>query len=522
MRPALTATLLLLVGAAGAHAQVPGLHATMDTVARPTDDVPKEWTFIGYSFTRATASNVAPTNELLQGQVIGRLFGPNSTTTAGSTARYVEQRYVPYFIYRPRILDGYAVFRGMFKIDYTWGDQAYGVGGNRGGSINGAQVNLQTLMANVDITPPDGDWNLVLGLQRLYDNAYDPHDITLAQAQTSGYKLAFWGTNAVGANLFLRPRPGVHARIGVYQLWENFVGEDDDVVLVMGDLDTWVAPKLELGLDAWYLRDRARGAGGISVLGQGLNSILAEYNGSPRLGISSNYRADIAWLGARAAWNRDFMAGRWWADAFVIANVGQIDTLRAGSWVDAGDILGVAANASVSYKYGMTAQDRIWSEVVFTSGDGNGIRDGTVGSVLTGNVWGSPVGIYSSHRALLLFPDPQVVNRYYSAVHDIANMGFGVTGVAVNASRDWIPNRFSTKVGAATAVSNTTPSGGGSSIGTEVNVEAKWNLRVFLTAGVNAGYLFLGDFFDSPRVVETGLRPDDPWVTFFTLSWLMF
>jgi len=516
------AALLLLVSAAGAAAQVPGLHATMDTLVVPRDDVPKEWTFIGYSFTRATASNVSPENDVLQGQVIGRLFGSNSTDTQGGTATYVEQRFVPYLVYRPKILDGLATFRTMFKIDYTWGDVAYGIGGNRGGAINAAQVNLQTLMANVDIRPDDAAWNVVIGMQRLYDNAHDPHRITLQQAQTSGYRLAFWGTNALGVNLFASPRPGVYTRLGAYQLWENLVAEDDDVVLFMADVDTRLTPRLEVGADAWYLRDRAEGAGGISVLGQGLNSLLAGYNGATRLGITNRYHADIGWLGGRAAYNRDFLAGRWWADAFVIANVGMIDTLAAGEYEKAADVLGVTANASLSYKYGMTAQDRVWGELIFTSGDGDGARDGTVGSVLTGNIWGSPVGIYSSHRALLLFPDPQVVNRYYSAVHDVSNMGLGVTGLAANLSKDWIPNRFYTKVGAAAAISNTTPAGGGDYVGTEVNFEARYNLGVFLTLGLNAGYLALGDFYEAPGVAGQPTQPDDPWVTFLTLSWLMF
>ena len=48
-------------------------------------------------------------------------------------------------------------------------------------------------------------------------------------------------------------------------------------------MDTRVTPRLEVGANSWYLRDRAKGGGGISVLGQGLNSALAEYNGATRL-----------------------------------------------------------------------------------------------------------------------------------------------------------------------------------------------------------------------------------------------
>ncbi len=524
MRTLKATALLLAVAASPAGAQLGGIPARLDSLAAVKDSVPKEWTFIGYSFMRATAANIAPTNEILQGQVIGRLFGRNSTETVSTVARYVEQRYVPYLVYRPAILDGFATFRTMFKIDYTWGDQAYGVGGNRGGAINGAQINLQTLMAQLELHPKDAPWNVLLGLQRLYDNPYDPNGISLETAETSGYKLAFWGTNAVGANLYGSIRPGVRGRLGFYQLWENLVAKDDDVVLYMGDVDSRVAPRLELGVDAWYLRDRGEGAGGISILSQGLSSQLAEYNGAVQLNIPTHYHADIGWLGGRLAYNRDFLEGRWWADAFAIANFGSVDTLAAGDYVHTADILGMAANASLSYRWGATRGDRAWAEFMFTTGDGDGVSDGKVNSVITGNVWGSPVGIYAAHGAFLLFPDPQVVNRYYSAVHDISNMGFGVTGGSVNLGRDWIPNRFNTKVGVASAQSNITPEGGGNHIGTEVNFQAKYNLKVYLTAGLSAAWMKLGDFYDAPGVTLSDQpgRPDNPWTTFLSLSWLMF
>ncbi len=59
-------------------------------------------------------------------------------------------------------------------------------------------------------------------------------------------------------------------------------------------------------------------------------------------------------------------------------------------------------------------------------------------------------------------------------------------------------------------------------MGTEVNVEFKYNLKVFLTLGVSAGYAALGDFFNAPSVTYSNTRPKDPWVFFTTLSWLMF
>ncbi|MBX2974884.1 MAG: hypothetical protein KF721_02035 [Ignavibacteriaceae bacterium] len=504
---------------------IPTYAQTYETRKIPDAKTP-EFKFIGYWFSRGTASNIAPTNDLLRGQIIGRLFGPNTTNTHDKTSSYFEQRFVPMFIYTPQILDGTATFRSLFKIDMTWGDAAYGTGGNNGGGINAGQVNLQTLLANVDIRPKDSKWNYVIGLQRIFDNVRDPNQNAVSTYQNSSYKLSYWGTQGVGISAFGNINETTTARFGYYQLYENIIQENDDVALWMVNLESKIHPLVELGVDAWFVWDRGKSAGGISVLGQGLNSGLAQYNGAVRLSFpTQKYEANVIWLGAHTAYNREFLAGRWWADAYVMANIGTIDTLSDyTSPAKYADIFGLAANASVSYKYGMTANDKISFETQFTTGDDNGAADNKVNSVLTGNIWGSPTGIYSSHKALLLFPDPQVVNRYYSAVHDISNMGFGVTAAFLTASKDFIPNKFSGKLGLATALSNVSPNGGGSYMGTEVNVELKYNIKVFLTLGLSAGYLMLGDFYDAPSVkyYYASGKPKDPFVIFTSLSWLMF
>jgi hypothetical protein len=523
--------LLVIAVAVPAFAQVPDPVMPPDSLWRGPGEgervdapIPKELTFIGYSFTRATASNVTPTNDLLQGQVIGRLYGPNTTRTVDRVANYVEQRFVPLFVYRPKILDGYATFRGLFKIDYTWGDVAYGVGNNRGGAINAGQINLQTLMANVDIRPSPR-WNVVVGLQRMFDSAEDPNVNTLESFQESGYKLAYWGTQAVGVSAFANVTPATKARLGVFQLWENLVASDDDVILGMLDVEHQLTPGLEVGLDLWGLSDRAKGRGGISILGQGLNSLLAQYNGTTRLVLPQDYTAALGWIGTRALYNRDFVIGPWWADAFVMSNFGSIERPDQ----DAVGVFGTAANARLAFQYGRTINDWVAVEGLYTTGDADGTADGTVNSVITGNAYGSPVGIYTSGRSLLLFPDAQVVNRYYSLVHDIANQGLGVTGLFAGASRDLIPNKLTAKVGAATAFANEAPAGGGSYMGTEVNAELTYDLKVFLTVGIHAAYVGLGDFYDAPSAVYEAPntdpfdeRPDNPWVVFTTLSWLMF
>lgn len=489
------------------------------------DETPiREFQFIGYSFTRMTISNVSPTSDILQGQVIGRLFGQNSTNTVPQSCIYAEQRFVPFFVYQPKVLDNYAIFRSLFKIDYTWGDQAYGVGNNRGGAINAGQINLQTLMANVEIKPSE-NWNVVIGLQRLFDNVRDPNITTLQTSQTSGYKLSYWGTQAVGINSFIKVNPTILARIGMFQLWENEIRRDDDVVLWMFDIESRVKPLLEVGADLWYVYDRGKSSGGISVLGQGLNSALAEYNGAFRLklpGYGQDYIADIFWLGGHLSYNRDFLMGRWWYDAFLMTNLGIVDSLFEDKPYKAATIFGLTANASVSYNYGTTLNDKISAELLFTSGDENNASDGKINSVITGNAYGSPVGIYSAHRAFILFPDPQVVNRYYSAVHDISNMGLGVTAFFLNLSKDFIPNKFSGKIGFASAFSNVIPKGGDSFIGSEINMELRYNLKVYLTWTLSASYLYLGNFYNAHDVTYFHYKPKNPWVIFTTLNWLMF
>lgn len=53
-----------------------------------------------------------------------------------------------------------------------------------------------------------------------------------------------------------------------------------------------------MGGSAYYLADRASGAGGVSILSQGLNSLLATHNGVYKFNFGNvPYKADIAWLG---------------------------------------------------------------------------------------------------------------------------------------------------------------------------------------------------------------------------------
>jgi hypothetical protein len=132
-------------------------------------------------------------------------------------------------------------------------------------------------------------------------------------------------------------------------------------------------------------------------------------------------------------------------------------------------------------------------------------------------------------------PHANVVNRYYSAVPDLSNQGFGLTAGTVNAYYDLYRNVLTAKLGAAAGYSNVAPPNGGHFIGVEGNAMIAYRIRVFLSVELHAAYLHLGDFYDSPKEQAASIttnpvaaaaagtgRPRDPWTTFLALKWLMF
>jgi hypothetical protein len=76
------------------------------------------------------------------------------------------------------------------------------------------------------------------------------------------------------------------------------VHQSDDVVLFEADYEYDIDIKNSIGLSLYYLKDRGNGEGGVSILGQGLNSGLSNYNGVFNFNFGNDpYTADIMWLG---------------------------------------------------------------------------------------------------------------------------------------------------------------------------------------------------------------------------------
>lgn len=502
-------------------AQIPPVLGQMEQKIPEKAD--KEFQFLAYYYNHGMFTNMYPKNDFLKGQIIGRLFGQNTTTTSDSLRPFFfEQRILPFFIYQPKLFNGKAILRASFEIDWTWGDVSYGVGGNFGSAPSSDQVNIQTQNVELEFIPWKR-WAVNLGLQRMYDTPYNPYRTYFDQMTTTGYRLMYWGTDGVGVTV-RHDRDFSRMKLGYFQLYENNVEENDDVTLTEFIYQQSLGWSLDVGGSVYYVRDRANGEGGPSVLGQGLNSVLNGYNGTFRFPFGGDpYRADIVWLGGFFGYNSQYMMGPWFANGFVNLNVGSARTYDGKELKRDVAISGLGANLRAGYRYGQTPNDAVTVDLLYTTGDPNGVLDNQYSGVLTGNMWGTPAGLYISHGGYLLFPHANVVNRYISAVTDISNLGYGVAGGTLNLSRDFIPHKINGKVGTAIAWSNAAPTGGGKFMGVEANGKAAYQLGPFMSLELHGAYLWLGDFYDSPSV-NSGLteRPVNPFTAFLAFKWLMF
>ena len=485
---------------------------------RPTEEI-EEFDFIGYYFMRHEASNIAPTNEFLKGQIVGRFFGGNTTrTTSEKTSRFTEQRFMPMITYSPRLFDGWAKIRTSLEFDWTWGDANYGAGGNFGGAFGADTVNMQTQNLFMEIRP-NKTFFLNMGLLRLYDNVQVPWYTFTDHLLQKGYRLSMFGSDAtgVGAHWFFRTDQRI--KLGAYQLYENNVEQRDDVALFEVDYERDLAIDASVGVSAHYLMDRGNGEGGVSILGQGLSSGLSNYNGVFNFDLGGQrYKGDIFWLGTHFHRDPLLQQGRLGWSGFAWWNGGTVRTDTRDV-----DVNGVAANLRVAARWGALPEDQVVFDGVFTTGDEDNTADGTYSGVLTGNNWTSPGAVFIGHPLYLLLPHGDVVNRFNAAVMDIQNIGYGVQAGALSVAKELVPNKWRVKAAVGHGRSSADPDGGGSTIGTEFNASLRWTMRVFLEAELHAAYLSLGDFYDSP-VVNGGVdeRPDDPWTVFASLKWIMF
>ena len=484
----------------------------------------KELTFIGYYLTRYEAINIAPTNEFLKGQVVGRFFGGNTTASfENSYSNYVEQRFLGMMSYSPRLFDGWARMRMSFELDWTWGDANYGAGGNFGGAFGADFVNMQTQNLFMELHP-NKHWYVNLGLLRFYDNTSVPYYTGTNELLTTGYRLSLFASDASGLSAHYSPNAYQHFKFGAYQLYENNVDQNDDVFLFELDAEQDLSIKTTLGLSVHHLRDygssqNGGGEGGVSILGQGLNSLLAPYNGVVKFNLGNEtYQADLWWFGTHFDHDPMLDQGRFGYSGFAYTTQGKVTTATREI-----DVAGYAGNIRLAYKYGKTPRDNIVLDGIFSTGDVKNVDDGKYTGVLTGNNWTAPGAVFFGTGLYLLLPHGDVVNRYYASTIDIQNMGYGLAAGVARFSYDIVPYKFKAETNFGYAISPVAPAGGGNNMGFEANMGFTYTPKVFFDIEMHAAHLSLGDFYDS-TLTNGGIaeRPADPWTFILLLKWIMF
>lgn len=505
--------LAALLFAPFARADVPAearVHGGAGEIVQPEDPPVGGLRFLGLVQSRFTGTSVVPTNPFLDGQVVGLTGGLNGTAVAGDAVSLgAEYRTTGFFTYAPPLLDGAASLTAAFEIDLGFGDQSYGTGGNTGGGFGGDQVNLQTRRLHGTFRAVDtarDDVHAVLGLQFVADSVFDPQAATPDDLFRTGGGLRFFGSEASGLTLYGRhaDRWGERARwrLGGYTLWERGVGQPDDVTLYLGDVRLVPERAVHVGGHVWYLRDRSGGQ--VGALGVGPTSALSQLQGGPRLDFRLDPEdpppetdGDFLWVGLDAGYNHALRDGPFGVTGLVVMNVSGFYVLELPDDTGIGWLLQTEAR----YRYAAGDGSLLRAELLFASDDDADLAG--YGSLVTGNSYGIVGAVWATHGALLLFPDPEAINRQSAIVYDVSNGGRGLVALTGSAGYDVVPGRAGLTAGFAHARDAT----GG--LGTELNLRLRARPWTLVDVGV-AGGAVVGSRFDHT-----------PWTAFGYLQWVV-
>ena len=506
-----------------------------DRTAEPRPDQLK---LINYFFTRLSLTNLLPDPSGLRGVSLGPIgvgAGVGSATRvdgADSTNWIAEQRWIPVLSYAPHFVDGLAVFRAQFEVDFAWGQAANQIQNNRGGGLNADQVNLQTKNLQVGVYPTrdPGELAIQIGTQSLYDTLYDPTITSLFFLVKTGYKLSFLGTDGTGVSAY--GNLGGRWRLSAIPMngGQPDRATDNDprfqyAYLLAGDYGYEISPGTVVAASLWHLRDDTQGSAfafeGLVPAGPASPS-LGLYTGVQRFNLDDP-SGHVTYAGLNFHHNLRFSTGDLAASGFLMVNAGRFESNRDDTaLLDAVDVFGAAANLEVMWNYGFTAGDTVTAETMVTTGDSDPTDD-DYSSAFTMNYYGIPGAVYFDHETLLLFPFIRTVSNYTGAINDISNQGYGLTSLVLSAKKDLIPNILNLKLGAAYAQSWARPAADddgprpGRPIGAEVNAELLYEPRYLMTVGLHAGLLFTGSFYDGNDQVD-GV----PFATFTTFTWYAF
>ena len=383
------------------------------------------------------------------------------------TRSYIEQR--ARLLYIAKANDDLKLHT-HFEVDSRWGDSSYAVGRNQGGAIGADSVNLETKNVYLDFNIPSTPLNVKVGIQPFADSL----------------KGIFVNADAAGALATARFASG-EAAAGYFRF-------DDKIPA--GSTSPGRATRDFFVLDGKYsLSKEVR-------VGASYYGVLDDR--------SAGFKNQIHTIGV----NAETKVGPAVIDGFFAYQTGEVGSAEQ-------DLRAFAGNVGTKVKTGIgTAR----ANFLYVSGDGSPGSGSTRNDFQTIGSPGTENNFFAA-ETLLLLPHKTSINTYRGIIWDLNNRSQGVIGGFIGYDANLTDKLFASATAgfAATARNNANKPAGSSNsryLGTELSGEIGYKLYPNLTASVQGGYVFLGDYFKGTAVDEPGKDPAEPYTARVVLSFL--
>lgn len=387
------------------------------------------------------------------------------------------------------------------EIDFDFGDQAYGVGRNKGGGLGSDQVNLETKQFYMYFPIPETHLDARIGV----DWVGDDFDWIVLSNDVAGYKMNYLND-------------GTDLRVALLRFWDQGNQEiTDDVDFLMFSGSKQLGSDSRVGAAYYYLIDGS-GEDGDGILNQGISSQngWASFSHNASTGFNAlvpagtGYTLDAHYLGVFG----ETQLGSFKLEGWGLYNFGTIELEEAGR-KDI-DIQGYALDGRVCAK--VKGVD-VSLEGIYVSGSRR--DDDEEFGLLTTGAYSSASNFYYKHGMRILLPDGADYHYSSAYVYNVSNIYedrfLGIAGLFANAQFP-LTEKLSGKVGLGYLRSAEERAVNGNSyMGAEVNGSLFYSLSSNVTITLTAAYAQTGDFFEvsaaeasaSGKALDENTDPDN-------------
>lgn len=383
------------------------------------------------------------------------------------TKNYIEQR--ARLMYIAKANDDLKLVT-HFEIDSRWGDTSYGTGRGAGGGIGADQTNLETKNVYLDFNIPSTPLNVKLGIQGFDD----------------GYKGVIFNNDAAG--VVAKAKMGFGSLGGAYFRFDDAVTGGSylegtvtnttpgyltrDLVNLNAKVN--ITKDVKVGAD-WYLL---------------YSDVMRQ----------TQDRTAINMVGV----NAEAKVGPATIDGFVLYQNGKMGATVPGN---SQKVSAFAGNVGAKLK---TGPGTLRANALYISGDKSGTSSvrNDFQTVADRTVNQAAHAFYAAEMQILL-RNKFNMNSDRAIVQNLNNGGRGLYGGFVG--YDLAIDKFfmNSNIGAAAISRDLNGANrGGDFLGTEVNTEVGYKLFDNMTTSVQAGYMFLGNYY---KPVTTGSWPENPY-----------